>query len=145
MKELTSINLDKVIESPDFCSIVKMTAVKMKKNPYMTLGDFFKSLTLTDLTVLNLIVTMAIEEDDVQSIDNLIVLVEMLSRAEGTETDEIKTATSNVNYFCTLVTLCSLAHKGLIKAVYENMSFGADMKDKQIAEIIEYPPTPSSF
>jgi hypothetical protein len=131
--EIMGINLRKVAaaEAP-FSSIVKMTALKLIENPYMSLGDFFKGLTNNDLTALNFMVDMI--ETDGQSQEDLVLLTEMLSRAEGAETADPHQGALNVSYFCNLVTIVSLYRKGLVDVIFENMSFGLDMKDKPIVQ-----------
>jgi hypothetical protein len=113
---------------------VKVTAQNLKKNPYMSLADFFKSLNLADMTVLNIIGEMAADGDG-RCLSDIIVLVEMLTRAEGTEVVEVSAATDNVNYFMTLITIVSLWHKGAVDVVWENMSFGPEFADKDVAII----------
>ena len=131
--ENMGINLKKVAsaEAP-FSSIVKMTALKLMENPYMSLGDFFKGLTNNDLTALNFMVDMI--ATDGQSQEDLVLLTEMLSRAEGAETADPRQGAMNVSYFCNLVTIVSLYRKGLVDVIFENMSFGLDMSDKPIAQ-----------
>lgn len=131
--EIMGINLKKVA-APDtpFSAIVKMTAVKLMKNPYMTLGDFFKGLTNNDLTALNFMVDMVATDGQCQ--EDLVLLTEMLSRAEGTETADPREGALNVSYFCNLVTITSLYRKGLVDVVFENMSFGQDMRHKPVVQ-----------
>jgi hypothetical protein len=131
--EIMGINLRKVdANASPFSSIVKMTAVRLMENPYVTLGDFFTGLTNNDLTALNFMVEMI--ATDGQSREELVLLTEMLSRAEGAETSDDAQRASNVSYFCNLVTIVSLHRKGLVDVMFENMSFGADMKDKPIVQ-----------
>lgn len=131
---IKGINIDKVIADPRFSAIVKVTAEKLKKNPYMTLSDFFRHMNKADITVLNIIGEMA-SDGDSQCLQDIIVLVEMLTRAEGTEVVEVSAATDNVNYFLTLITVVSLWHKGLVDIIWENMSFGPEYANKDVAVI----------
>jgi hypothetical protein len=130
MDEVKGINLEKIIADPTFSAIVKMTAINMQKNPYTTLKDFFKGLTVNDLTVLNLMVELADTEEE--ALSDLIVLTEMLSRAEGAEGTTAESARENVNFFLTMVNVASLESKGLVDVIWENVSFGPEMGDKDI-------------
>lgn len=134
-EQFLSINYNKVV-SPEsnFSGITKMTAANIIKNPYMNLGTFFKGLTNNDVTVLNLMVEMM--DTDIQSAQEIILLTEMLSRAEGTEGASVEDCTQNVNSFVTFITIVSLERKGLVRVFYENLSFGEDMAGKPIVEPI---------
>jgi hypothetical protein len=133
--EIMGIVLKKIAsdEAP-YSSIVKMTAQKLMKSSYMSLGDFFKSLTNNDLTVLNLMVDMF--ETDERCQEDLIVLTEMLAMAEGEDISaDAKQLVSNVAYFCDLVAITSLYRKGLVDVIFQNMSFGSDMSDKPVVRV----------
>ncbi len=125
------INLNKIANSDDFCSITRMTAMKLLQKPYMTLGDFFKGLSNNDVTALLFMVEMCSTDDS--ALNDLICLSEMLARAEGAEPLNVDESTLNVNFFSMLITIESLYRQGLIDVFHENMSFGADLGDKPIA------------
>lgn len=133
---IESMNYKKMAELPQASAIVKATAAKLIRNPYLTLSDFFKGLSNNDLAVLSLMAEMI--QTDEQSQFDLICLSEMLSRAEGAEACDIAGQTKNVNYFCTLISLISLERKGLVEVNWENLSFGDDMGDKEIARLKQH-------
>lgn len=129
MNKIMSIQLDKVIADPKFSAITKMTAMRLQQMPYMTLGEWFQSLSNNDIIVLNFMTELAITDIDV--LGDLIILTEMLSRAEQAEALNPEDARDNVNFFLVAINCVSLARKGLVKVTYENMSFGHDMRDKE--------------
>jgi len=106
------------------------------RNPYTSLGKFFKKLSDENLQVLSEI----IEEGDSEfndGLEDVVLMTEMLSRAEGVPSQSIEEITENVNYFGMCVTCVSLARKGLVRVYYENMSFGTDHGDKVLVERID--------
>jgi hypothetical protein len=127
------ICFEKILEQPNLSAITKETARRLMDTPYLQLGDWFKSLTNGDLTVLNFMVENA--NEDINALEDLIVLSEMLARAEGADAIRVGDARANVNHFITLITIVSLHRKGLVDAFYENMSFGSDMADKIVAKL----------
>ena len=129
--QMYGLNLKKISEYPDFCAVTRMTAQKLMKQPYMTLGDFFKGLTNNDMTSLLFMVEMA--PNDPKMLDDMLCLCEMLAHAEGAPSTSIDESTLNVNYFGVLVTVESLSRKGLVTVFHENMSFGSELGDKPVA------------
>jgi hypothetical protein len=134
--ELLQLNYDKIIESPDFSAVAKQVLVSLRKQPYMSLGEFFDKLTNTDLTALNFTIDLAMEHGDAMAVGDLIVIVHALSSAEGVVATNDQEATDNINYFMQLVTCESLARKGLVRVFHENFTFGQDMRGKPVAERI---------
>ena len=105
----------------------------LMRNPYTSLGKFFKKLSDENLQVLSEI----IEEGDSEfneGMEDIVLMTEMLSRAEGVPSQSIEDITENVNYFGACVTCVSLARKGLVRVYYDNMSFGTDQGDKVLVE-----------
>lgn len=132
--EMTVINYDAIIKSNWMCSIVKFAAQNAQRNPYSTIGDFFKMLSNSDVAVLQDMVEHAEHDDYAQK--NLVALSEILSRCEGVIASSIDDCVKNVNTLCLLVTCVSLARKGAVKVFYENMSFGSDAGERPIVEKI---------
>jgi hypothetical protein len=103
------------------------------RNPYTSLGKFFKTISDDNLLALSEI----IEEGDSEfneRMEDIVLMTEMLSRAEGVPSESIEEITENVNYFGACVTCVSLARKGLVRVYYENMSFGTDNGEKILVE-----------
>jgi len=127
-----AVNYAKVAAATEFPAIIRMTALMIQQNSYMTLGDFFKGLNDDDVRTLQEMVETA--ETDSNSIMHLVLLSEMLSRAEGSGPETINDATKNLNSLCAFITCASLARKGLVRVFYENFSFGADMDSANIVQ-----------
>jgi len=126
------VNYDKVASSPAFHPITRMTALMLQKNSYMTLADFFNGLSDKDIADLCEMVNDC-EVDDFAA-KNLAILSEMLSSAEGLASDSIEKSIKNINSLCIFITCVSLARKGLVEAMLENMSFGEDMDHETIVK-----------
>ena len=127
--------MDKIIESNKILPVTKSVAKMLMRNPYTSLGKFFKKLSDENLQALSEI----IEEGDSEfneGMEDIVLMTEMLSRAEGVPSQCIEDITENVNYFGACITCVSLARKGLVRVYYDNMSFGKDHGDKVLVERI---------
>ena len=127
--------MKKIIDSDKLLPVTKSVAKMLMRNPYISLGKFFKKLSDENLQVLSEI----IEEGDSEfndGMEDIVLMTEMLSRAEGVPSQCIEDITENVNYFGACVTCVSLARKGLVRVYYENMSFGTDQGEKVLVERI---------
>ena len=125
--------MEKIIESDKLLPVTKSVAKMLMRNPYISLGKFFKKLSDENLQVLSEI----IEEGDSEfndGMEDIVLMTEMLSRAEGVPSQCIEDITENENYFGACVTCVSLARKGLVRVYYENMSFGTDQGEKVLVE-----------
>jgi hypothetical protein len=125
--------MEKIIESDKLLPVTKSVAKMLMRNPYTSLGKFFKTISDDNLQALSEI----IEEGDSEfndGIEDVVLMTEMLSRAEGVPSQCIDDITENVNYFGACVTCVSLARKGLVRVYYDNMSFGRDQGDKVLVE-----------
>ena len=125
--------MEKIINSDKLLPITKSVAKMLMRNPYTSLGKFFKTISDDNLLALSEI----IEEGDSEfndGIEDVVLMTEMLSRAEGVPSQCIDDITENVNYFGACVTCVSLARKGLVRVYYDNMSFGKNQGDKVLVE-----------
>lgn len=129
-----SINYDNVVKSKELLAVTRLTASDLMNCPYMTLGDFFKNLSDSDVQSLQDIVEIAEDEPEHEALGNLVLLTEMLTSAEGVARADFDDMHMRLNTFCMYVTVVSLARKGLVKVYYENMSFGEDMGKKVVVE-----------
>jgi hypothetical protein len=129
-------NMEKIIDAEGLLPVTKSVAKMLMRNPYTSLGKFFKKLSDENLQVLSEI----IEEGDSEfndGMEDVVLMTEMLSRAEGVPSQSIEEITENVNYFGMCVTCVSLARKGLVRVYYDNMSFGKDQGDQILVERID--------
>lgn len=127
--------MEKIIESDKLLPVTKSVAKMLMRNPYTSLGKFFKKLSDENLQVLMEIIDEGDSEFN-EGMEDIVLMTEMLSRAEGVPSQCIDDITENVNYFGACITCVSLARKGLVRVYYDNMSFGTDNGDKMIVEKI---------
>lgn len=127
-----SINFQKVVECKDFLSTTRLLAANMMVNPYITVGDFLKDISESDLqTLLNR--AEDIEEGNIG--EDFILLSEMLATGEGLEfSADVDEVTARVNQFIVFLTIESLARKKMVKIYHQNFSFGEDAGKKIIVE-----------
>ena len=128
-------DMEKIIESDKLLPITKSVAKMLMRNTYTSLGKFFKKLSDENLEILMEIIDEGDSEFN-DGLEDVVLMTEMLSRAEGVPSQSVEDITENVNYFGACVTCVSLARKGLVRVYYDNMSFGTDQGDKIIVERI---------
>ena len=129
-------NMEQIVNAENLLPITKSVAKMLMRNPYLTLGKFFKKLSDENLqTLLEIIDEGDSEFND--GIEDIVLMTEMLSRAEGVPSQSIEDVTENVNYFRACVICVSLARKGLVRVYYENMSFGTDLGDQVLVEKLD--------
>jgi phosphoribosyl-ATP pyrophosphohydrolase len=128
-------HMEKIIASEKLLPITRSVAKMLMRNPYTSLGKFFKKLSDENLEVLMEIIDEGDSEFN-ERMEDIVLMTEMLSRAEGVPSESIEEITENVNYFGACVTCVSLARKGLVRVYYENMSFGTDHGEKVLVERI---------
>ena len=126
-------DMEKIIESDKLLPVTKSVAKMLMRNPYTSLGRFFKKLSNENLEILMEIIDEGDSEFN-ERMEDIVLMTEMLSRAEGVSSQSIEDITENVNYFGACVTCVSLARKGLVRVYYENMSFGTDQGEKVLVE-----------
>lgn len=136
------INYDNVISCKDCLSVTRLLAVDLKENPYMSVGLFLKNLSNADLKVLSDIVdnNWGIDEDEEvgdPSLADVVLIAEMLSRAEGIISESDEELMQKVNQFMMFISVESLRRKGLVRVYHENMSFGEDAEKRVVVEKIE--------
>jgi hypothetical protein len=117
-------------------------AVDLKENPYMSVGLFLKNISNSDLKILSDIVdqNFNIDDDDEvgdPSLADVVLIAEMLSRAEGIISESDEQLMQKVNQFMMYISVESLRRKGLVRVYHENMSFGEDAEKRVVVEKIE--------
>lgn len=128
-----SINFERVLYEESFLPVTRLLAANLIKQQYMSVGDFIKTLNSDTLEQLNDIS----EDEEHPNFDQIVLITEMLSAAEGTNTSGVSEAHQRVNLFTTWLVLESLKRKGLVRIFYENISFGEDMSEKIVVQKIE--------
>ena len=133
------INYDSVLAYKDCMPVTRLLAADLMQNPYLTVGIFLKNLSDSDLATFSEIVeaNFDIEEEDTVEdprLADLVLIAEMLSRAEGITSANDTELQQTVNKFMVMITMESLARKGLVKVYHNNMSFGEDAADRIVIE-----------
>lgn len=113
------IDLHKVAKYKTFSRITRTLALDLIDNPYLTVGKFFKGLSDNEVKEL---VSLCEKEDDA-SVSELLLLSEMLSRAEGITSADPDEMGVKVGALRMMTVGVSLERKGLVRAFYENMTF----------------------
>ena len=126
-------DMEKIIASDKLLPVTKSVAKMLMRNPYTSLGKFFKKLSNENLEILMEIIDEGDSEFN-ERMEDIVLMTEMLSRAEGVPSQSVEEITENVNYFGACITCVSLARKGLVRVYYDNMSFGRDQGDKVLVE-----------
>ena len=129
-------NMEKIINAEGLLPVTKSVAKMLMRNPYTSLGKFFKKLSDENLQALMEIIDEGDSEFN-DGMEDVVLMTEMLSRAEGVPSQCIEDITENVNYFGACVTCVSLARKGLVRVYYDNMSFGTDQGEKILVERLD--------
>lgn len=128
------INYQKIVEEKSLLSLTRLLAIDMMKNPYVSVGDYLKNISDTDLKTLIDIIDAG---EDHENFSDLILIAEMLATGEGLEHGSLDTVHDRANKFLTFVSCESLYRKKLIKVYHKNMSFGEDMRDAIVASKLD--------
>ena len=124
------INYEKVFKTNDILPMVRLLAAELMKNPYMTIGSYLQRARDSDLqTILE-----ASEDEEDERLSDILLMAEMLAKAEGVETECIEDVYKHLNSFITLAAVASLERKKLIIADYDVMSFGEEFAHSTIAK-----------
>lgn len=137
-----SISYENIISSSNHLAVTRLLAQRIVVNPYYTIGEFLKSLSDSDLDLLQEIAESAVEVDDGSEPDDrigdLILIGQMLAEGEGTAYGmNLDDVVARSNQLATFFALESLFRKGMIKLYRENISFGIDAGHKIVAERID--------
>lgn len=130
-----TINYKKIISDKSMLPVTRLLAADLTMTPYMTVGTFFKNLRDDDLDTLREVA----EDSENEHYPELILITEMLTRAEGVETengvfeDFLSDLTSRVKIFSAYIALEYLARTGHIIVERQHMSFGEEHLDSIVA------------
>ena len=124
------INYEKILNTNSILPMVRLLAADLMKNPYMTIGAYLQRARNEDLQL----ILEASEDEEDERLSDILLMAEMLAKAEGVETDSIEDVYKHLNSFITLAAVASLERKGLILADYDVMSFGEEYAHSTIAK-----------
>lgn len=129
------MNLDLISRQENLTAATRLLAITLEKQPYMSVGDWFKSLSDYQFAELNNLLEEPTQEGD----EELLLLTLMLSKAEASdvEYEASEAMARQFDLLKVLITCVSLEKKGLVKIHYENMTLGEDMGDRIVVERIK--------
>ena len=129
----TTINLSLVAKDKNSLSVTRLLARQLMENPYTTVGDFLRGISDSDLQTL----IHGLEDGDKLYADYILISM-MLAQAEGVQSPEDDDGfAEQVDRLVMMLSVESLARKGLVRIYHDNLSFGADMDDKIVCEKID--------
>ena len=124
------INYERVLKTNSILPMVRLLAADLMNNPYMTIGAYLQRARDEDLQL----ILEASEDEEDERLSDILLMAEMLAKAEGVETDSFEEVYKHLNCFITLAAVASLERKGLIEADYDVMSFGEEFAHHAIAK-----------
>ena len=124
------INYEKVFKTNSVLPMARLLAATLMENPYMSIGKYMQKARDKELA---LILEISENEEDPR-LSDVLLMAEMLARAEGIETPDIETVQSHLQTFISYVAITTLQRKDLVVAHYNNMSFGEEFQRKIVAE-----------
>lgn len=130
-----TIVYEKIASDKELLAVTRLLANTLMINSYMTVKQFLTGLSDHDLQLLMEAVDL-VEEDEGEEFGHaeLILIAEMLAKAEGLESGTVDTICERVNALSAFLAVESLGRKGFVRVIHENMSFGEDMREKPIVE-----------
>lgn len=133
-----NLNYGNIAQAEWLCPTIRLTALDLQKNPYISVGEWFQKLNDNSLRELQEIAENAFENPDHpdnEDIEQMMILAMMLASAEGTDDiGNMEHMKKQLSKIVMLVTLVSLERKGLVRIWYENMTLGADMEGVPLVE-----------
>ena len=138
--EYKTINFDRIAAEKSLSAFTRLAAINIKNSKYVMIGEFFKGIPQADLDMLSKLADRAVtgfgtQEEVSQAINELLILTEMLANAEGMPSMNDEQSYSNLNFMMTIIACISLERKGIADVIYENISFGDDMRTKEIVKL----------
>jgi hypothetical protein len=129
------MNLSLISQQENLTAATRLLAITLEKQPYMSIGDWFKSLSDYQFAELNNLLEEPTQEGD----EELLLLTLMLSKAEASdvEYEASEAMARQFDLLKVLITCVSLEKKCLVKIHYENMTLGEDMGDRIVVERIK--------
>lgn len=129
------IHYDKIAANKGLLPLTRLLALKLKDQQYITMKGFFQWLSNADLEQLCDYVNIvnAGSEDKHKAAYQMVLLTEMLTRAEGCVCTSHEELNRYMAKLMSLVATASLERQGLICVHWENASLGDEYDDKPLA------------
>ena len=135
-----NLNYGNIAQAEWLCPTIRLTALDLQKQPYITLGDWFQKQSDNSIRELQQLAENAYEDPDSpdnEDIEQMMILTMMLAAAEGTDDlGDMNNLRHQLSKLIMTITVVSLGRKGLVRVFYENLTLGHDMDDAKIAEKI---------
>ena len=80
------IDFQKILNNNSILPMVRLLAADLMKNPYMSIGTFLQRARTDDLQL----ILEASEDEEDERLSDILLLAEMLAKAEGVETECIE-------------------------------------------------------
>lgn len=126
------MSLDDIIYDRSHHPITRIVALTLKDHPFMTLKDFFLTLSDHDLFMLSDMVEAGYVQGSLWYIRQLLVQMEILSRAEMAEATTEERVIENGRYYAVLISAAALERRGFCEVIWENVSFGPEFDGKTV-------------
>lgn len=132
------IDFKRVANTTDLLPVVRLTALNLSENPYISVGEWIQGLNDLSLREAQEMSEATLEGDDCnpELLEQLMLLTLMLASAEGTlgSSRDLDRMGEQMAILRNLITITSLERKGLVTCRFENFTLGDDMGDKIIVE-----------
>lgn len=128
-----TVNYDQLLKDEEVPEIVKSLARGLRVNPYMRIGDYLQSLNYDRFDELMEVIE---HDDEDYRLENTMLMCMLLADAEGVYLETESDLARACSMFPMFVAITSLQRKGMIRAYYDNMSFGEDAMNLTLAEKI---------
>lgn len=130
-----NLNYRNIAEANWILPTIRLLAIDMQKNPYATLGDWFRGLADSSVYELQELAETCYENPESETMEQMMLLTMMLASAEGTcDMGDMEKNRTQLGMMMSLITIVGLERKGLVRVFYENLSLGTDMRDAVIVE-----------
>jgi hypothetical protein len=130
-----SLNYRNIAEANWVLPTIRLLAIDMQKNPYATLGDWFRGLADSSVHELQELAETCYQDPDSETMEQMMLLTMMLASAEGTcDIGDMEKNRTQLGMMMSLITIVGLERKGLVRVFYENLTLGTDMSDAVIVE-----------
>jgi len=125
------INYEQILNSDGMLPIVQDCVRAIRKNAYLTPGEFLQSVMNSDLQE-----ALEVADDDEHSnYGDFMLLAEMLARAEGLDAAQnFEEMRHRMSLMISFVVVESLSRKKMVKVFHDRISFGDDMSKAVIVE-----------
>lgn len=129
------LNYKNIAECEWITPTIRLLAIDIQKNPYISVGEWFEKLSDRSVSELQELAEIVANGDDEDATQQMMLLAMILSNAEGTgDMKSIDTLRKQLSMILSIITFESLARKGFVRVYRENYTLGDDMGDRVVVE-----------